>query len=932
MIIAPAVGDTLVVNVSTDARVSRIADGTWSQIRDGIGDDIDTSTPAVSVSISAATTSTIFTSLRRWGSCANTGGIYANYTSSEITSAKFLIWGGGKGNTFSVSNDLRLINFNPQTRLQVLVGDYNRTNFMNVSNPIGYGSIVDGGWNEFTITNLSIINTTSGGTTCVMESWGSDITNTAPPWGSGLAVYHTQYQRESTYVPKWIITYSESGDTTPPASITGVSNQTALPRAVNFTFTRPADADYGGLYVLVDNVWKHNLSSTATYDYVTNLTAATSHTWSTRTFDTTGNMNATWVNRTVTTAVIPSFPKVMFRFDDGTITQYTYANPILKTYGFNATTYVVKANIGTSSGIMNMSLLNNLYAQGWDIGNHGGNHTDISGVSITMAQQIIQEGQQNITENGMPRAAYHFAYPFGGWDADTVTAAANVNTLTAMTTDIGTVVSPETDLLQLPVTNYVIDTTTLSSAKASLSSTSYNETVVYLFHRISPISGDAYNWSVDNFAGLVNHVYDNGYEVWTISQWYDYNTGSGAAPVSAFSGSPTSGTAPLTVVFTDSSTNTPTSWLWDFGDGDATNSTVQNPVHTYTNAGVYTVKLTATNAAGSDDEEKIDYITALGWTDINFVGYPSLNGTVPLSVGFVSNWTYGVPDSFYWQFGDNSTSTLQNPVHDYTEIGLYNVSLTVTNSTYGNQTVTKHWYINVITFAMAYGERWCGINDLYFQHNPSTSPAGYEELINFPSGNTEVDENVTLKNTYGWVLIDSYITPEELPSVEVINRGLRTYNMYHYVDKTVGTTVANYTVFKRDYSGNETRLYSIETTDINSVTPTKYSTVYVSPLDLNLDCSDRIVIKVYGKTDHSSDVYMHFVYQGSYNTSYVTSGYFVCNGNCLDTTTMPTTIPNLPAGKRKPFWLEVWIDENRVALIAILIVVATLLMISRRRR
>jgi PKD repeat protein len=81
------------------------------------------------------------------------------------------------------------------------------------------------------------------------------------------------------------------------------------------------------------------------------------------------------------------------------------------------------------------------------------------------------------------------------------------------------------------------------------------------------------------------------------------------APVAAFSSTPTSGTAPLTVTFTDASTNAPTSWSWDFGDSDTTNATEQNPVHTYATTGTYTVTLTATNSAGSDSEVMTGYIT-----------------------------------------------------------------------------------------------------------------------------------------------------------------------------------------------------------------------------------------------------------------------------------------------------------------------------------
>jgi len=65
----------------------------------------------------------------------------------------------------------------------------------------------------------------------------------------------------------------------------------------------------------------------------------------------------------------------------------------------------------------------------------------------------------------------------------------------------------------------------------------------------------------------------------------------------------------LTVQFTDISTNEPTSWAWDFGD--SANSTLQNPVHTYTNYGTYNVSLTVTNAAGEDTIVKNDYIQVI---------------------------------------------------------------------------------------------------------------------------------------------------------------------------------------------------------------------------------------------------------------------------------------------------------------------------------
>jgi PKD repeat protein len=175
--------------------------------------------------------------------------------------------------------------------------------------------------------------------------------------------------------------------------------------------------------------------------------------------------------------------------------------------------------------------------------------------------------------------------------------------------------------------------------------------------------------------------------------------GGGAAPVANFSGNPTSGTAPLTVYFTDLSTNNPTSWAWDFQNNGSTDSTSQNPSFQYTSAGQYTVKLTATNAAGSDEEIKTNYITvtALQPPVANFTGNPT-SGPVPLTVDFTDTSTNN-PTSWSWTFGVGGTSTAQNPSHQYTSVAQYTVSLTATNAA-GSDGETKTNYIDVQAAAM----------------------------------------------------------------------------------------------------------------------------------------------------------------------------------------------------------------------------------------
>lgn len=83
--------------------------------------------------------------------------------------------------------------------------------------------------------------------------------------------------------------------------------------------------------------------------------------------------------------------------------------------------------------------------------------------------------------------------------------------------------------------------------------------------------------------------------------------GGPVTPVAAFACSPLSGSVPLAVTCTDASSNSPTNWNWTFGDSGT--GTAQNPSHTYSSAGTYTVALTASNSAGSNTLTKSGYVT-----------------------------------------------------------------------------------------------------------------------------------------------------------------------------------------------------------------------------------------------------------------------------------------------------------------------------------
>ena len=168
------------------------------------------------------------------------------------------------------------------------------------------------------------------------------------------------------------------------------------------------------------------------------------------------------------------------------------------------------------------------------------------------------------------------------------------------------------------------------------------------------------------------------------------------APVAAFDADVTSGTAPLTIEFTDLSvpgTSEITDWLWDFGDGDQ--STDQDPTHTYQEPGVYDVSLTVTSAHGTDTVTETELITVTLGPDADFES-DITSGDAPLEVTFTDQ---SVPGDFSitewaWDFGDGTQSTQQDPVHIYENPGTYDVSLTVTASN-GEDTKTEVGLITV---------------------------------------------------------------------------------------------------------------------------------------------------------------------------------------------------------------------------------------------
>jgi gliding motility-associated-like protein len=148
------------------------------------------------------------------------------------------------------------------------------------------------------------------------------------------------------------------------------------------------------------------------------------------------------------------------------------------------------------------------------------------------------------------------------------------------------------------------------------------------------------------------------------------------SPVAAFS--PTSSCVGSAITFTDLSTavptNTITNWNWNFGDGSPT-TVLQNPVHTFTALGTYTVTLVVSSAVCSSTLSQ-NFLVNVKPTAAFTVS--PLSGCPTLTVNFTNGSTNAT--SFVWDFGTTPTSTSNatNPVFNYTNSTASTISPTIT--------------------------------------------------------------------------------------------------------------------------------------------------------------------------------------------------------------------------------------------------------------
>lgn len=280
----------------------------------------------------------------------------------------------------------------------------------------------------------------------------------------------------------------------------------------------------------------------------------------------------------------------------------------------------------------------------------------------------------------------------------------------------------------------------------------------------------------------------------------------GVAPVAQFSAHYAFATVPTKVNFVDDSLgSTPMTYSWDFGDGST--STEQSPSHMYTQRGVYTVKLTATNDFGKSTEIKKDYISIGLGPKADFAGTPT-SGNVPMSVTFTDK-SQGQVTTWQWDFGDGKSSSEKNPVHTYWTAGVFNVILTVSNE-YGSSDATKNSYITVV-----------GPLTSKFSADPGTGKAPL--LVKF------TDRSIGTPTLWKWDFGDGTTSTEQNPVHTFTNGGAYdvVLDIYRGQDGASSTQVVNVGgVPVADFIGTPTSVNIGETiafTDKSSNSPNQWA-------------------------------------------------------------------------------------------------------------
>lgn len=219
-----------------------------------------------------------------------------------------------------------------------------------------------------------------------------------------------------------------------------------------------------------------------------------------------------------------------------------------------------------------------------------------------------------------------------------------------------------------------------------------------------------------------------------------------SSPQAQFTPTPTTGCSPLPVQFTDNSvigSGAINLYQWAFGDGNAASGTTVN--NTYNNAGAYNVTLSVTDVNGCSDVTTIpNSIIANDIGIVNFSASQRTSCDTPFTVAFTNLTTANPNLTYLWNFGDGNTATTQNPTHTYTQLGNFNIQLTVTDNILNcSKTKTKNNFIKINSLLSFTYTPTSGCEPLNVSFTNTTPGNISNQLWDFGDGYTSTQLNPT---------------------------------------------------------------------------------------------------------------------------------------------------------------------------------------------
>ena len=351
----------------------------------------------------------------------------------------------------------------------------------------------------------------------------------------------------------------------------------------------------------------------------------------------------------------------------------------------------------------------------------------------------------------------------------------------------------------------------------------------------------------------------------------------GPVTVNIVAGPTTSGCAPLTVNFTNLTTNG-LNFVWNYGDGSPIDTSFA-PSHTFTSAGVYTVTVSASNSNAcfrTNDTERIVITVDTGSIYPNFT-YIVNDSCGPYTATFTNTSVYGSEPgattitTFHWDFGDGSTYTgTTPPMHTYPSTGSYTVTLSMADTTacISPVTITK-----VVTFTGFRISANFTIPDSICLGLPITPIASISNAttINWSCGDTSSSSSSSTNPSYTYTTVGTYTVSLIIANPLSCNGA----DTAHAVIKVLPVPTANFTFTPITATAN---------------TPTTYTNLSVNATRYLWDFGDNT-------TTTETDPVHQFNYTGVFKTCLTAYNSYNCPSIlCKEVPSEVIPIIGLPTG------------------------------------